>query len=69
MTTLTAKYKPYNGLYDMIGNVSEMINEKGKQKGGNWDCFINECGVNKTQYYKDNDPRVGFRVFMEIIER
>ncbi|MBL4715830.1 MAG: SUMF1/EgtB/PvdO family nonheme iron enzyme [Bacteroidia bacterium] len=57
------------GLYNVIGNVSEMIDETGKAKGGSWDVIPEESLIKSVQDYKDHDPRVGFRVFMEIIER
>jgi len=56
------------GLFDMIGNVSEMVSEKGKAKGGNWNSFISECYIDQIQEYKDCNPEIGFRVFMELIE-
>ena len=59
----------FNGIiYDVIGNVSEMTSD-GKQKGGSWDNYPEECTVDKTQSYTLPDPRVGFRVIMEIIEK
>ncbi len=67
--TLVGKFPPNEiGIYDIIGNVSEMINEEHKAKGGNWNSFIEECFVDKTQEYNKCNPEVGFRVFMEIIE-
>jgi len=54
------------GLHDVIGNVSEMIDEEGKYKGGSWDNHIWECRVHNTQEYDVPDPRVGFRLFMEV---
>lgn len=66
---IVAHYKPNRkNIYDMIGNVSEMVSTDGIQKGGSWDNYIEECGVDKSQEYQDIDPRVGFRVFMEVIE-
>ena len=62
-------YKPNNlGIYDVIGNVAEMTSD-GKQKGGSWDNYIDECNIGKTQSYTLPDPRVGFRVIMEIKEK
>jgi hypothetical protein len=57
------------GIYNIIGNVSEMINVKGKAKGGSWDTYFDEAGVDKIQEYDGGDPRVGFRVFMKVIKR
>lgn len=56
------------GLYNIIGNVSEMLNIENKAKGGGFNSFIEECFVDKTQDYNGKDPQVGFRVFMEVIE-
>lgn len=63
-------YYPANNLnvYDAIGNAAEMTSE-GKVKGGSWDNYLEECAVNKTQDFTAPDPRVGFRVVMEIITR
>jgi formylglycine-generating enzyme required for sulfatase activity len=57
------------GIYDAIGNVAEMTNEPVNQKGGSWDNFIDECAVDNSQHYETPDPRVGFRVFMEVLEK
>ena len=56
-----------NGLFNIIGNVSEMTAEAGKAKGGNWDSYLEECLVNETQTLQ-KDPRLGFRVFMEVLD-
>jgi formylglycine-generating enzyme required for sulfatase activity len=67
-TIIVAHYKPNNlGIYDVIGNVSEMTQE-GTQKGGSWDNYLEESTIDKTQNYTLPDPRVGFRIVMEIIE-
>jgi len=55
------------GLYNTIGNVCEMLIEPGRQKGGSWDDFFEDCAVGKYQNYSPPDPRIGFRIFMEII--
>lgn len=65
---IVAHYKPNNlGIYDVIGNVSEMTQD-GIQKGGSWDNYLDECTIEKAQNYNLPDPRVGFRIIMEIIE-
>lgn len=67
-TGKVGKLKPnVFGLYDIIGNVSEMM-EDGTLKGGDWATYLYHCSVNHEQDYTLPDPRVGFRVFMEIIQ-
>ena len=56
------------GLFDIIGNVAEYTSDD-KIKGGSWDNFIDECLIDKTQNYSVPDPRVGFRLVMEVIEK
>ncbi len=56
------------GLYDMVGNVAEMIDETGKACGGSWNHPPEEATVTSVMAYGKPDSRVGFRVFMEIIE-
>jgi formylglycine-generating enzyme required for sulfatase activity len=68
VTSVVGKYKANNsGIYDVIGNVSEMT-QSGVLKGGSWDSFLDECTVDKVQNYELPDPRVGFRVIMEVVE-
>jgi hypothetical protein len=56
------------GLYDMVGNVAEMISEKGKACGGSWNHPPEESTITSVMTYDKPDSRVGFRVFMEIVE-
>ncbi len=66
--TRSGHYKANNlGIFDIIGNVSE-ITQSGLQKGGSWDNYLEECTIDKTQNYELPDPRIGFRVVMEVIE-
>jgi len=68
MTLIVGHYKPNNlGIYDVIGNVCEMTAD-GRLKGGSWDNYLDECTIDKTQTYSLPDPRVGFRVIMEVVE-
>lgn len=67
-TLMVGHYKPNNlGLYDVVGNVSEMTRD-GILKGGSWDNYLHECTIDKSQLYTLPDPRVGFRVIMEVEE-
>jgi len=58
-------------LYNMSGNVAEMLAESGRTKGGSWastgyyiriDAEDEYAGITKP------DPRIGFRYFVDIIE-
>ncbi|MCR9153658.1 MAG: formylglycine-generating enzyme family protein [Bacteroidetes bacterium] len=55
------------GLYDIIGNVAELTAD-GISKGGSWDSFIEECYIDLQGEFQMPDPRLGFRVVMEVIE-
>jgi len=57
------------GLYNMGGNVSEMVSDANITKGGSWldDSYFTQIAISKT-YDLEPHPSVGFRVFMEIIE-
>ncbi len=61
-------YHPNNfGLYNVIGNVAEMTDVDGVQKGGSWDDYLKDCYVDKIQHYSTPDPRVGFRVVAIVL--
>jgi len=57
------------GLYNTIGNVAEMVQEKGKAKGGSWYHSIKDCNRQVANRYDQPQPYIGFRVFMEVIEK
>jgi formylglycine-generating enzyme required for sulfatase activity len=75
-TLVNGHYQPNKiGLYDVIGNVAEMAIswDKNKKdsvviKGGSWADEIQDCYITKRQSYKAPGCRVGFRVYMEIVE-
>jgi formylglycine-generating enzyme required for sulfatase activity len=48
-------------LCNMIGNVSEMVLEKGISKGGSWTNFLEECRVGKDIAYTKPTAMLGFR--------
>lgn len=62
---VTAPAKSYEknafGLYNMIGNVAEMISEKGISKGGSWRNLLEECRVGKDIPYEKPTAWLGFR--------
>ena len=73
-TDVTAPVKSYwknnFGIYNMGGNVSEMVYEKGIIKGGSW-REDSEFMKIKNKNYNDGKAQsnVGFRYFMEIVEK
>ena len=48
-------------LFNMIGNVSEMVSEKGISKGGGWRHLLEECRVGKDITYEKPMAWLGFR--------
>ncbi|HMQ59972.1 MAG TPA: SUMF1/EgtB/PvdO family nonheme iron enzyme [Flavilitoribacter sp.] len=56
------------GLFHMVGNVCEMT-RSGALKGGSWDTVAGESAVHLSQKYELPNPRVGFRLVMEMVER
>ncbi len=56
------------GLYDVVGNIAEMSEEKGKACGGSWNHPPLESTIRSLNVYEGPDVAVGFRVFMEVIE-
>jgi CarboxypepD_reg-like domain/Sulfatase-modifying factor enzyme 1 len=65
----TTNYFPNGfGLYDVVGNVAEMVDEKGKALGGSWDHLPEQSTIRSIHQYTRPSNSVGFRVFMEVIE-
>ena len=69
-TPVKSYWKNKFGIYNMGGNVAEMINTKGIVKGGSRRDDSAYLKINKKYNY-DGKPQtfVGFRYFAEIIER
>lgn len=58
------------GLYNMSGNVSEMVNEKGITKGGSWRDQASYLKIDMNYNYDGKAQTfVGFRYFAEILEK
>ncbi len=49
------------GVYDLFGNVSEMIQERGIAKGGNFKLYAAQCNVDSIQYFTEPEVWLGFR--------
>jgi formylglycine-generating enzyme required for sulfatase activity len=56
------------GLYDMCGNVAEMIAERGKAVGGNFDSPGYDVRVENIEEFEGASPLVGFRPILIIKE-
>lgn len=56
------------GIYNMIGNVSEMIDQEGIAKGGNWRIPADSCTISSRQYYECPNTWTGFRCVAEVYE-
>lgn len=69
MMAQTATYFPNDiGLYDVVGNVAEMIDEKGKACGGSWNDPPENSTIHSVNACRRPDSSVGFRIFMDVIE-
>jgi formylglycine-generating enzyme required for sulfatase activity len=68
--TLTEPFGNYApnifGLYDMCGNVAEMVSEKGKAVGGNFDSPGYDVRVESIVEFYDASPKVGFRPILTV---
>jgi formylglycine-generating enzyme required for sulfatase activity len=65
---VSAYHPNYYGLYNIVGNVSEMIQKEGIAMGGDWMSTGYNVRVTSKKKYKEPSATVGFRVYMEIIE-
>ncbi len=67
-TVNVSSYFPNDlGLYNTVGNVAEMVQEKGLALGGSWLDKPEDTQISSISNYNGPSPKVGFRVFMEII--
>lgn len=57
------------GMYNMSGNVAEMISEKGTAKGGSYNDPAWEVTIKSERKYTQPASDLGFRVAMEVVER
>ena len=56
------------GLYNVCGNVAEMVKEKGLECGGGWRSTGGDVTVKSRAHYSKSASDLGFRYFMEIKE-
>ncbi len=57
------------GIYNISGNVAEMVAEKNILKGGSWKSREHEIQIQEREEYTGASATVGFRVLMEIVEQ
>ena len=56
----------------MSGNVAEMLNEPGRTKGGSWASsgyYLRIDAEDEYEGFTEPSPMIGFRYFMEILEK
>lgn len=70
---ITAPVKSYiankSELYNMCGNVAEMISEKGIAIGGSWNDTGYDVRVESVQNYQTASPFIGFRPVMTLVTK
>ncbi len=54
------------GLYNITGNVSEMVQEQGVSKGGSWNTYPGEATIQKSEKYTKPNAETGFRIIMIV---
>lgn len=57
------------GVYNLSGNVAEMLNTKGLSKGGSFKTTMEELEVDAVASYEGSTSDLGFRMIMEVIEK
>ncbi len=55
------------GMYTYIGNVAEMVAEKGIAKGGSFIHNLEDCKITNNQYYTKPERWLGFRCVAVIV--
>ncbi len=70
ITVAVNSYKPNEfGLYNVCGNVAEMLMEEGIAVGGSWRCPGWDVRVESAFSYKKADIDIGFRPVVSFIKR
>lgn len=67
-TIIVGHYSPNDfGLYDMAGNVAEMVQQEGIAVGGSWNSTGYDVRVESTMKFDSPSPLVGFRPVMTYV--
>lgn len=69
MSSVAAYFPNDMGLYDVVGNVAEMIDENFKACGGSWNDIPAHSTIRSVKTFRKANDTVGFRIFMEVIEK
>lgn len=64
-TPVTAYWPNIYGVFNMIGNVAEMVSVKGVSKGGSWTHSLEDSQADKVQNYTGPTRWLGFRCVCE----
>ena len=68
ITSPTGSYLPNEiGVYNMIGNVAEMVAEEGIAKGGSWYHTYEDSKLSLDLNYTEASEWLGFRCICEMI--
>jgi formylglycine-generating enzyme required for sulfatase activity len=71
-TKITSNVKSYYpssfGMYNMCGNVAEMIAEKGIVKGGSYMDVAQHVRIASERNYTKSSADIGFRVVMDVLQ-
>jgi formylglycine-generating enzyme required for sulfatase activity len=69
-TIIVGHYSPNDfGLYDMAGNVSEMVQQNNVAVGGSWNSTGYDVRVESTAKFDSPSPFVGFRPVMTYLAK
>lgn len=69
ITAIAGSYFPNKfGLYNINGNVAEMVFEKGIAVGGSWKSYGYEVRNESTENYSGADTHIGFRPVVTVVE-
>lgn len=70
ITAPSTSYAPNEfGLYNMCGNVSEMVAKENLAVGGDWHCTGYDIRIESSKKYEGPSPFVGFRPVLTYISK
>lgn len=64
---VTSFYKNGYGLYNISGNVAELIEDKYITRGGHWNSFEDGLRLGAYEPFTGASPTVGFRYVIEVV--